>query len=220
MRMPGSAEPIQRMAQVTTADWRAEVSEEMRRLRSSHEKVIVVGHSLGGTLAIDHLLRAPGDADALVLLAPLLRVSDERSPVLTAKAWFNVGQTMLRETQVLENFLPRDSARSEGEVSDRSDRFITRNIYENMFQLIAEVQPRAADLEHPLLVVMSERDEVVDGRAIEEFFEASRSRPKALLRAAEAGHMIQFDPGWEDVAAAIVSLVDGLGDGSAGGGSG
>lgn len=212
MRLPGSAEPVERMAEATADDWRAAIDAEVRELCSSHRRVILIGHSLGGTLALGHLLDAPGDADGLVLLAPLLRVSDARSPGLTAKGWFDVAGTVLRETQVVENYLPRDSATVSGDVTDRSDRFITRSVYENMFEVIADVGPRAAQLEHPLLVVVSDRDEIVDADAIEEFFGACRSSRKVLLHTAEAGHMIQFDPGWEDVAAAIVSFASGLAD--------
>ena len=218
MRLPGSAEPVDRMADATLADWRAAVDAELRDLRSSHDHVVVVGHSLGGTLALDHLLDAPGDADGLVLLAPLLRVSDARSPVLTAKAWFNVGRTVLRETEVVENFLPRDSTADAAQVADPSDRFIPRQVYENMFSLIADVEPRAEGFSLPLLVVIADGDEVVDGDAVERFFRACRSSDKLLLRATESGHMIPLDPGWEDVAEAIISLARRLED--APGGSG
>jgi pimeloyl-ACP methyl ester carboxylesterase len=60
MRLPGSAEPAAFARCQSLALWRTQVADELVRLREAHDAVWVVGHSLGGALALDAALRLPG----------------------------------------------------------------------------------------------------------------------------------------------------------------
>jgi carboxylesterase len=72
MRLPGhGTTPSDLAIQPPDAEWNA-VLAEYRALRASHERVYVVGFSMGGTLAT--LLAEREEVDGLVLLAPFYRV--------------------------------------------------------------------------------------------------------------------------------------------------
>lgn len=202
MRLPGSAEPIEAMAQTGSDAWRRSVDAEIRALHSDHSRVVVVGHSLGGTLALEHVLAHPGAADGLVLIAPLLRVSRERSPVLSARAWYECARTALQISDVVENWFPRDVAADEAE-GPMSERFLPRSVYDGMFDVVDSVREHDEDLATPVLIVVGDRDKVVDTEAVVEFFEHCRSDDKELVCLEDTGHVIPLDQRWEDATDAI-----------------
>lgn len=68
---------------ITLDDWMADAKSGMDKLRQTCKTVVVVGHSVGGLLAL--LLAAEsGDVQALVVWSTPLRVRDKRVPLLSA----------------------------------------------------------------------------------------------------------------------------------------
>src|SRR5262249_15321002 len=90
MRLPHFAMPMDHYRRTDAAQWREAVRSELLDLRRRHARVVVVAHSLGAAVAVDSLPADPAAADAVVLLAPLLAVSDRRSPLLSPRAWQSI----------------------------------------------------------------------------------------------------------------------------------
>jgi len=63
--------------------WRMQVESALGYLGQSHERVVVVGHSMGALLAVDAVLRHPGGAEKLVLMGVPLRIRVRVSAVRT-----------------------------------------------------------------------------------------------------------------------------------------
>ena len=63
---------------VTRDDWRATVETRYRALRDTHEKVFVLGLSMGALLSLDLALRHP--VDGVVLMAPAVLIRNPLFP--------------------------------------------------------------------------------------------------------------------------------------------
>ncbi len=209
MRLPGAAEPLRTAARVKHGDWVRAIGDELAALRAKHRDVWVVGHSLGGTLAAECLAANPGAADGLVLIAPLIRVSGRRSPVLPAKTWFLVCDNLLFFTRVVEDYLPLDARSEEARAYRFDDHFFPSETYREMFRAVALVRDCPPRLRGPLLMILAPDDQVTDIRASERFFDQCASAPKERVRIQPSGHVIPIDFGWSNATDAIVRFVDG-----------
>ena len=171
MRLPGAGE---RDCRPTLASLRAAVDAELRALRKTNRRVVLVGHSMGGALALDAVLRAEAAnrPDRLVLLAPLVEVSRARSPVLSARGWYLVLRALLPMLRwvpsVFKEYL---HAEDDETFVYRRDRFNEIGWYRALFALVKTL--RSADksrLKVPTLVVTAGDDRVVDSAATTRFF--------------------------------------------------
>lgn len=207
MRLPGAGMPPAESARAGHADWVRAVADEIEALRREHRTLWVVGHSLGCTLAIEHLLAHPHDVDGLVLLAPLIGVSGRRSPVFPARTWFGIAGRFLRFTRMLEVIFPIDGHTKEARAYRLHDRFIPWSTYVGTFEAIANVEGMAGRVTKPLLMVLSPRDRVIDSRVAARYFEACAAQPKRLIRAERSGHVIPIDGDMPAVADAMRDFI-------------
>jgi carboxylesterase len=208
MRLPGFAMPMAAYRKTSGAAWRQAVSSELHALRQNHSRVVVVGHSLGAAVAVDCLADQPDAADAVVLLAPLINVCNRRSPVLPARAWYHILDSLLLFTDRIGMVLPPDLRDADARSLMKQDQHIPRIVYREMFALIRRNRGRAATFRAPLLLALAKDDLVVDNRAAEAFFNRCPAVPKRLVVLEEAGHILPLDRGWEKVVEEIRTFLD------------
>jgi carboxylesterase len=177
MRLPGFARPVEEYARTTRKEWQESLEREIAGLRASHDRVGIVAHSLGGAITIGHLLDHPRDADAAILLAPLVQVSPERSPLLPPRRWHAFGRFTLISTRVVETPFEVNATTPEARAYDRNTRFTPRAVFDEVYFLLGELDGRAAEFRTPLLMVLGHHDEVIDNAAAE-WTRAARSCPK------------------------------------------
>lgn len=207
MRLPGAGETLERLGAARLADWRRAVATELAALRREYRRVFAVGHSLGGTLALDHLLRQPEDADGLVLLAPLIGISRRRSPLLPARAWFRLGQRAMFFTRAFTTVFPLDARDPQARRYTGGEKFMPVATYREMFAALDAVQGKAGALRIPLLMLLAPDDRVVDPRAAEAFFNQAAAPRKALRHLPRSGHVIPLDYDRDQAVAAIVDFL-------------
>jgi carboxylesterase len=204
MRLPGFAEPLPVFEQTTKEQWVLAVKGELESLRRNHDRVAVVAHSLGAAVAIALLVEHPRAVDAIVLMAPLVEVSNRRSPILPTRTWHELTKRLLLFTKLTETPFPID-ANDPGERDDPGrSRFTPRQVFDEVFALIDGNRARSVEFATPLLMVLSRSDQVVDRGAAERFYARVSSTTKAILYAEEAGHAIPVDYGWEALTLEIV----------------
>jgi esterase/lipase len=208
MRLPGAAESVSKTADVRHADWIRAIEGELADLRARRATVWIAGHSLGGTLASECLAADPKAADGLVLMAPLIRVSGARSPVLPAKGWFMIADNLLFFTRTVEDFLPIDAEGDEAKAYSMDDHFFSSVAYREMFRAVGRVWECAPRLTRPLLMILAADDQVTDVRASRQFYEACAASPKELLVIEGSGHVIPIDSGWTQAVDAMARFID------------
>lgn len=207
MRLPGFALPLEQYASKDRADWIAAVKAEVDLLAASHQDVTIVAHSLGAAVTLRYLLSADSPASRLVLLAPAVDVSNDRSPLLPTSAWHAVGNRLLLFTTVTESPFSLDAHQVSEEDYPWRTPFAPRCIFDETFALIRENAGCAAQLKTPLLMILARDDRVIDNRAAKEFFEAAGSVDKKLVVVENSGHAITIDADWEQVAGEIAAFI-------------
>jgi carboxylesterase len=207
MRLPGFGATGAAKIHATRAEWLGAIDEEVTELMRSCDSVWLVGHSMGGSLAVDYALANPDRVDGLVLIAPLIDVSRARSPLLKPRTWYVVSRPFFQASDIIESVFPVDVRDPTVYLDEGRDRFVTFHGYDAMFEVLDAVAGRAKDLSLPLLEVVSPSDKVVDCGAAQKFFADVSSTNKCLLVASGAGHVIPLDGGWQDVADSIERFV-------------
>ena len=209
MRLPGSAEPAATAARQSLKRWRAQVADEIVRLRENHETVWLIGHSLGGALALDAALRLPDMVNGVAVLAPMIEIARKRSPLLPPVVWFQLARVALCLSPTFESPFSADGAASDDPTFlYKRDRFIPFCVYRALFQLLHANRHRARRLSCPLFAATAGRDAVVDTPAALRWLRACTG-PKEIRELAEAEHVIPLETGWEkltdDLAAFILA---------------
>lgn len=208
MRLPGSAEPVAhaRRRQSLTL-WRTQVADELMRLRETHDAVWIVGHSLGGALALDATLRLPDLVDGAAVFAPLIDVARARCPLLPPRVWFALARIALCLSPTFESpFAAQAVADDDPSFTFVRDRFIPFCVYRALFRLIREIRPQSDCLDCPFFAVTASRDSVVDTAAAHHWI-AGCTGPKEVRDLPDSGHEIPLSIGWriliDDMAAFI-----------------
>ncbi|MGE0160468.1 MAG: alpha/beta hydrolase [Gemmatimonadales bacterium] len=164
-RLTGHALDGEALAQATADDWLADAAEAVAVAASIGERLVLIGTSTGGSLALWAATRpeAAGRVAALVLVSPNLGLRDRRAEMLLWP-W---GGLLARLIEGPERcFTPR----TEAEARHWTTCYPTRALLPMMalVDLARALEP--TDLRVPTLVLYSERDEIVDPAATVRFF--------------------------------------------------
>lgn len=193
MRLPRFAEPFSLSSDRDPDEWVEAVAGELAALRDKHERVGVVGHSLGGAVTIRALIDDPDAADWAVLVAPAVAVSSARSPVLSTRTWHEVSQRVLLSTNVVKSPFPMD-CRVEGR-TDWPGRmpFSSAQIVDALFELLDRNAPDAEQFTTPVTMLVAKEDRIVDTPAATAYFERLGSSDKNLVVLDDSGHEVPLD---------------------------
>jgi len=206
MRLPGFAQPVDVYAQSRQADWIAAVGVELKQLRENHDRVGVVAHSLGAAVVVGHLLNEPESADFAALLAPGMAVADDRSPLLSTRAWHRFGNATLLSTKILQSPFGIDCHDPAHPDYPGRTPFTPRVIVDELFDLMDDDWRRIEGFNTPLLMVLSDQDIVIDWRAAKRYFSEVPVTEKQLLMLKDSGHAIPIDYGWQESVEAIAAF--------------
>ncbi len=208
MLLPGSAAFASQAKHQSLDLWRKAIDAELFRLHASHTFVWVIGHSLGGALALDAALRTTDRVDGLAILAPMIEVSHKRSPLLPAGVWFRLARVALALSPTFEScFSSAGAAVDDPAFTYTRDRFIPFCVYSGLFELIGCNRDKATRLTQPVFAVTSERDSVVDTPAALRWLDNCPGK-KEIRALTDTGHVIPLEFGWQaltdDIAAFIL----------------
>ncbi len=208
MCLPGSAEPAHFAKRQSLMRWRTGIADEIVRLHETHAHVWLVGHSMGGALALDAARRNPEMVDGVIALAPMIDVSRKRCPLLPARFWFRLARIALSLSPTFEScFSAEGAAVDDPTFTYTRDRFIPFPVYGGLFALIDANRNQAARFNRPLFLVTSGRDSVVDSSAALRWGKACKI-PKEIREWPDVDHVIPLEIGWQklfdDVAAFVL----------------
>lgn len=206
MRLPRFATPLQEYAKTNRREWIDAVGTEVEQLRKSHQRVCIIAHSLGGAITINYVLKNSGAVDAVVLLAPAVEVNNERSKLLSAEGWHNVGKRLLAFTWFTKSPYENDIHDPEKRDYPWRTRFTPISVFEETFRLLEENRGRADEFNVPLMMCLSKDDKVVDWQAAQQFYEDAASSTKEIYFVDDAGHVLPIDNGWKDMTLEIAKF--------------
>jgi len=147
------------------------------------KKSFLLGHSLGGLIAVHYVLKYPADFSGLILSSSALKVKIEANQVKLALGRFFSkvlpGITMSNELD--PNFISHDQDVVKKYIDDPlvHDR-VSARWFTSFVSAIEQAQSRASEIKIPILVMQSGDDRLVDPEGAREFFEKVSSQDKTL----------------------------------------
>ena len=205
MRLPGWGEPLSVKRDLSPGDWEEAIQQEIATLRKAHDAVIVAGHSLGGCLTAGLAMQLQLDADALILYAPMVAVSDARSPVLSSRRWFEIGRAIHPQRMVVESLFDDHLRTANPRPRTQRDPFVPLSLFSLLYEAIDSFHEAPAVIAIPVRVVLPGRDDVVSSYATRKWLERLEAPDITLLDVNDAGHVLPLDMNAEAEAQAIRS---------------
>jgi len=207
MRLPGSAEPAMQAKHQSLGLWREAVDAELSRLQNAHASVWIIGHSMGGALALDAALRMPDRVAGVATLAPMIAVSRRRSPLLPPSVWFRIARVALCLSPTFEScFNAKGEAVDDPAFTYTRDRFIPFCVYCGVFELVRSNRDRSARLTQPVFAVTAERDSVIDTPSALRWLAACPG-PKEIRALTDIGHVIPLEIGWQSITDDLATFI-------------
>ncbi len=199
MLLPGHGLHVREMLSVGWVDWAEAVYREVRALKQRCDSVFLVGHSLGGALAL-HVAAHEEVAGVVAMCAP------SRLHPLTRYA--------VHAVKYITPFLPtvREDVRD-----PEARRRYTRDVYrwtpmrpvESMMQFLPTLRAELPIITAPALVMTSIHDHVVPARDGREIYHLLGSREKHLVTFHRSYHVIMKDHDREEVFAKTYAFIRG-----------
>jgi carboxylesterase len=156
--LPGHGTSARDLARTRYADWRASAALAVETLARGCDRVVVVGHSMGGTVALD--LAANG-------VQPLAGVVAINALVLDREQLIAKVAPLL---QYVLPFVPRDAAGMPTDdiakpgVSEQAYRWVSARAAQSLMDELPRIREGLASVSCPALVVTSTEDHTVDPR--------------------------------------------------------
>lgn len=206
MLVAGFGKSFRRYKESTTDDWLQSVDDEIKVLKRSHKRVIIVAHSLGGAIAIQYVLQHPDAVDGLVLAAPAIDVSSARSPLVRVQTWHFLLNRTLIFSDVTQSPFGIDAIDELEKQNEMRMPFTPRKVIDQTFKLIEQNRDQEKELQIPVLMLLAEHDKVIDNEAAKSFFQKLPNPQARIVVFENSAHAILVDMDWKKVAAAIGSF--------------
>lgn len=201
VRLPGHGTTVRDMARTRYADWRRTVEDAVDRMADRCDRVVVVGHSMGGTLSLDVASSRPDVVDGLVVINGIV---------------LNPTELLARIAPFLQYVIPtvpRDAAGLPTDDIARPD--VTEGAYpkvparaaQSLQDALPRIRAQLLDLVQPMLVVTSPQDHTVDPRNGDAIVELAGSVDVTRVTATRSYHVPQIDWDRELVEEAVESFV-------------
>lgn len=199
IRVPRWGQPLKEQRDVRMGEIRAEIDEKIEELSANHKNIWLVGHSLGSALAIDAIPRNQERIDGLIALAPLIRVSNRRVPVGTARFWYHLGTRVLWLARTFESpFTERLVAADDPNFNYAVDKFIPYSVYDILFEVTKENLDVKLPETLPVFCAVSTSDKVIDTDAARNWYNTLKG-PKELYVDEVSAHALHVGENWKEI---------------------
>ena len=184
---------------------------EVGKAKSGAKKVALLGHSMGGLIAVGHLLDHPGAVDLAVLSSPGLGIAvavpkwKDALGRLMSKVW----PSLSIPTGIGPELVSRDAAVVQAYASDpKVTKTATARWYTEFLDAQVRAFAEAKRVTLPVVVLTAGKDGLVSPAAQERWFQAIGSSDKTLIPYPELFHEIMNEPEQKVVLGDIVRWLD------------
>lgn len=210
MRLPGHGTSPRDFAKTPVDEFQRSVLGEVHALRERHEKLILVGHSMGGTL-ITLTAAEPGiDVDGLVLAAPYFGVTHRWYYGLTPERWAKLTSPVVRWAYKSKNFVR--VKRREAVPDIVSYRWLPSQGSLTLIELGDRAnEPGTLDaVTCPVLLLHAQDDNAAAIGAARTAFESMASDDKTFVTLENSDHHLFWDYDRERVIGDTLRFVEGI----------
>lgn len=180
-------------------DWFNDVKEALFKLRQKCKKIIVVGLSTGGTLALH--LAAHYQVEGVVALAPALILKEKKLKLLPIACWFKKYQYKKDGPDISD-----EEARKKAVTYDKTPLKTVRELLGLYDHLKRDLQ----DIYTPVLIIHSIQDHVVDIKSAEYIYQKISSPDKHFLKLEKSFHVLTLDVEKEIVFREVEKFIKGI----------
>jgi carboxylesterase len=198
--LPGHGTSVDQFMQSRREEWLACARTELAQLRANHERVALVGLSMGGALATILASETP-EITSLTLIAPYLDMP-MTARIASASYWIWGGAAGARKSSSPRSILnPEERAKNLG-----YGVYSGRLLYE-LWRLAAQARQLLSRVTVPTLLLQSRADPRIAPTVAERAFAALGAEEKKLIWVEGGGHIITVDYGREKVFEAVKSWI-------------
>lgn len=180
--LPGHNETPRELARVAHTEWLAVAQAELDELRAQHQRVFVVGLSMGGLVSLDLASRNP--VDAVVSIGAPLRLKNPATRLIP----------------LLKYLFPMMRKRGGSDIRDDAARarhpgydVMPLSAVHELLRLQARVRTRLADITAPILVAHGALDRTANPEDAREIHATVGSEERALRFFESSGHVVPVD---------------------------
>lgn len=183
MLLPGHGRKIKDMMATGWDDWAKSVYEELHALKQRCDVVFLVGHSLGGALAL-HVAAHEDIAGIVSICAPLYMHS-----------WLKMAVSAMKYITPLLPIVREDVRDPAARVRYRREvyRWMAMHPIESLLHYLPRLREELPDITAPALIMTSIHDHIVPTRDGREIYRRIGSREKHLVTFHHSYHVVMRD---------------------------
>ncbi len=182
---------------VTAKDWYEDAEDAMLELLQECEQVILIGHSMGGLLALDLAAHWNDKVRAVVPVAPAIKFADPLTALTPVLA-------------KLFGFWPSPNAFVDPELAKNSRNYpkFATDAFTELYNYGGEVINRLSFVRVPVAVLHTRKDQVVAPRSADIVLSKVSSKDKEMVWFDKSGHEMFMDLEADAVTAAVGRCID------------
>jgi carboxylesterase len=182
---------------VTAEDWYEDAENTMLDLLTECQKVVVVGLSMGGLVAIDLAVRHRHKVAGLVTIAAALKFKDPLAALTPAVA------------KVVASWKSPNAYQDQELARQRNKNYpkFPTQAFVQLYDYAGTISNRLSFVHAPTLVLGARKDQIVSPKAAETIFKRIPSKDKRLVWFDETGHEMLLDLEAEKVKATVASYL-------------
>jgi carboxylesterase len=200
-RLPGHGTSLRDLARTRYRDWRAALEQEIEHLRVACERIVLVGHSLGGTLCLDVASRHPDRVDALAVINPQVLGRTELLARLAPLLKFLIPAVPRQLAGLPVNDVARPGAH------EQASAWVPSKAAASLVAELPRLRRQLLDLEQPLLVLRSPQDHTVPPANALELVQLVGSADVRQVVCERSYHVVLLDEDHELAEDAVIAFV-------------
>ena len=198
--LPGHGGGMSEFAKSGVADWQQHLQNEIDKIKLDHKRVFLVGHSMGGLLALNASMLKENNISGVFLIATPLKVH-----IVDPKS-------ILRKRQLLR--FPKDNEIKSAYMKLNSVKMPKRFVYlppvrtiREFYKLMRQTEKRLPEVFVPVHMIHSRGDETTSYKSATLFYKGLRNTQRATFSLDKSWHAFYYDDEQEIVRDKLIEFI-------------